>query len=145
MEWVYWLIKPLALEPQVLAPRALIANIPIPLNFQLGNTDTVLYIRVGVGEASFFKTRRFEASFWQEMGNNTEFEASFRQEMGNDTEFEAIFRREKGNDTIQDTSFFNVKREKQGKNWKNRGKNTKTRKKNRKKKQKITRKTETRF
>ena len=30
-----------------------------------------------------------------------------------------------GNETIQDTSFFNDKREKQGKNWKNRGKITK--------------------
>ena len=55
-----------------------------------------------MGETSFFKTRRFEASFRREMGNDMEFEASFRQEMGNDT--------------IQDTSFCNVKREKQGKN-----------------------------
>ena len=30
-----------------------------------------------------------------------------------------------GNETIQDTSFFNDKREKEGKNWKNRGKITK--------------------
>ena len=30
-----------------------------------------------------------------------------------------------GNETIQDTSFFNEKQEKQGKNWKNRGINTK--------------------
>ena len=75
-----------------------------------------------VGKTSFLKTRRFEASFWREMGNDTEFEASFWQEMGNDTEFQASFRREKGNDTIQDTSFFNEKQEKQGKNWKNRGK-----------------------
>ena len=63
---------------------------------------------VGVGETSFLKTRRFEASF--------------RREMGNDTEFEASFWREKGNDTIQDTSFVNEKREKQGKNWKKQGK-----------------------
>ena len=48
---------------------------------------------LGVGETSFMKTRRFEASFWREMGNDTEFEASFWREMGNGTEFEASFRR----------------------------------------------------
>ena len=82
-----------------------------------------VWVWVGVGETSFLKTRRFEASFRREMGNNTEFEASFWREMGNDTEFEASFWREKGNDTIQDKSFFNEKREEQGKNWKN-GKKT---------------------
>ena len=41
-----------------------------------------------------------------------------------------------GNETIQDTSLFNEKREKQGKNRKNRGKNTT--KKNRKKTEKKT-------
>ena len=80
-------------------------------------------------------------------------------------EIEASFRREKGNDTIQDTSFFNTKQEKQGKNLKNRGKNTKKQEKTGKKtgktgektlknrkiqektgtKQKITRNTETSF
>jgi len=37
-----------------------------------------------------------------------------------------------GYKTIQETSFFNDKREKQGKNWKNRGKITKKQEKNRK-------------
>ena len=34
-------VKPLALGPPALGPRALLANIPTPLNFQVGNTDTV--------------------------------------------------------------------------------------------------------
>ena len=46
---------------------------------------------VGVGETSFLKTRRFEASFRREMGNDTEFEASFRREMGNDTNLRRVF------------------------------------------------------
>ena len=56
--------------------------------------------------------------------------------MGNDMEFEASFRREMGNDTIQDTSFFNEKQEKLGKNWKNMGK-TQKKGKNRKKNRKL--------
>ena len=55
-----------------------------------------------------------------------------------------------GNETIQNTSFFNEKQEKHGKNWKNRGENTKKQEekkqeKTEEKKQKITRNTETRF
>ena len=81
------------------------------------------HLSLGVGETSFLKTRRFEASFRREMGNDTEFEASFQREMGNDTEFEASFEREIGNDTIQDTSFFNKKtRKKQGKKLEKQGK-----------------------
>ena len=43
MEWEYWLIKPSARGPEALGPQALLADIPTPLNCQLGNTDTVLY------------------------------------------------------------------------------------------------------
>ena len=32
-----------ALGPWASGPRALLANIPTPLNFKLGNTDTVQY------------------------------------------------------------------------------------------------------
>ena len=46
---------------------------------------------VGVGETSFLKTRRFEASFRREMGNDTEFEASFRRKMGKDTNSRRVF------------------------------------------------------
>ena len=46
MEWEYWLIQPSALGPPALGPWALLANIPTPLNFQLGNTDTVQYSTV---------------------------------------------------------------------------------------------------
>ena len=41
VEWEYCLIKPSALGPLALVPRALLANIPTSLNFQLGNTDTI--------------------------------------------------------------------------------------------------------
>ena len=55
-----------------------------------------------------------------------------------------------GNKTRQDTSFFNKKQEKQGKNWGKMGENGGKTLKNRgggknRKKQKITRNTETRF
>ena len=46
MKWEYWLINPSALGPPALGPQALLDNIPPPLNFQLGNTDTVQYSTV---------------------------------------------------------------------------------------------------
>ena len=46
MKWEYWLLKPSALGPTALGPHALLANIPTPLNFQLGNTDTILHSAV---------------------------------------------------------------------------------------------------
>ena len=44
MEWEYWLLKPLALGPPALGPWALLANIPTPLNFQLGNTGSISHL-----------------------------------------------------------------------------------------------------
>ena len=39
MEWEYLLIK-----PEARGPRALLANIPTPLNFQLGNTGSIYHL-----------------------------------------------------------------------------------------------------
>ena len=44
MEWEYWLIKPEARGPEARGPRALLANIPTPLNFQLGNTGSIYHL-----------------------------------------------------------------------------------------------------
>ena len=105
-----------------------------------------------MGETSFLKTRRFEASFRREMGNDTEFEASFRREMGNDTNSRRVFseKRETIRYKMHHFSTKNKKnrgktgktgektlknRKKQGKNWKNSGKNTKKTGKNRGKKE----------
>ena len=74
---------------------------------------------LGVGETSFLKTRRFEASFRREMGNDTEFEASFRREMGNDTNSRRVFSEKR--ETIRyKMHHFSTK------NKKNRGKTGKT-------------------
>ena len=95
----------------------------------LGATSEV---GLGVGETSFLKTRRFEASFRREMGNDTEFEASFRREMGNDTNSGRVFSEKR--ETIRYKMHnFSTKNKKNGKNWKNRGKNTKKQEKTGKK------------
>jgi hypothetical protein len=65
-----------------------------PLTGRLGHAshrETGPLTGIGVGETSFLKTRRFEASFRREMGNDTEFEASFRRKMGNDTNLRRVF------------------------------------------------------
>ena len=86
----------------------------------------------------FLKTRRFEASFRREMGNDTEFEASFRRKMGNNTNLRRVFWREKGNDTIQGTSFYTKNEKNREKTGKTGGKTLKNRKKKTWKKQEKT-------
>ena len=44
VEWEYWLIKPEAQGPEARGLRALLANIPTPLNFQLGNTGSISHL-----------------------------------------------------------------------------------------------------
>ena len=72
------------------------------------------------------------------MGNNTEFEASFRRKMGNNTNSRRVFGEKRETIRYKIHHFYTKKREKQGKNWKNRGKNTKKLEKNRKKNTKKT-------
>ena len=43
-EWEYWLIKPKARGPDAQGLRALSANIPTPLNCQLGNTGSIYHL-----------------------------------------------------------------------------------------------------
>ena len=90
-----------------------------------------LHMGLGVGETSFFKTRRFEASFWREMGDDTEFEASFRRKMGNDMNSRQVFGEKRETIRYKIHHFYR-------KNKKNREKTGKTGEKTLKKKQEKT-------
>ena len=73
---------------------------------------------LGVGETSFFLNEAIRGEFSARKGKRYGIRGEFSARNGKRYEFEASFRREKVNNMIQDTSFFNKKREKQGKNWK---------------------------
>ena len=44
VKWEYWLINPEAQGPEARRPRALLDNIPTPLNFQMGNTCSISHL-----------------------------------------------------------------------------------------------------
>ena len=59
-------------------PRDLLANIPTPLNFQLGNTDTVLYCIMGKNIV-FAMTIKLIPEFWRNQEIPEKFWKTYEQ------------------------------------------------------------------
>ena len=90
-------------------------------------------LRTRGGRDQFFENKAIQGEFLVRNGKRYRIRGEFSARNGKRYGIRGEFSARKGKDTIQDTSFFNENREKQGKNWKNRGKNTKKQEKNREK------------